>query len=169
MWWIAIFSLLLNVPFVSQVGVGWYNDNDCGPASVAMVYEYYTDQSITPKELYEDLMPEDKGMSGFMLRQWLREQGLGAEYYTGQTMEWLSEQDQPVIVEVDYSVLRKAQVLDGATWYKHFMVVVGVYNRYVTVHDPLTGPYKNIPISIFSEAWSLPASWMGNVAVVVEG
>jgi len=161
-------STTLHVPFISQEGIGWHKNNDCGPAVVEMIYEYYTDDNHTVKELYQELsMEEDLGMSGFVLRQWLKEHGLSAEYDSGLTLDWLLAQSTPVIVEVDYSVLRKAGVLAGESWDLHFLIVVGHMEGYVIVHDPLVGPYQIIPIDIFVEAWSLPYSWIDNPAVVV--
>ena len=164
---LLLLSTMVHVPFISQEGIGWYNDNDCGPAVVEMIYEYYTDDKHTPKELYQDLMEEDLGMSGWVLQQWLREHGLLAEYDYNLTLDWLLEQTTPVIVEVDYSVLRKAGVLDGNTWYRHFLIVVGHTEGYVIVHDPLVGPYQLVPTELFVEAWSLPYSWIESPAVVV--
>ena len=165
---LKLLVLVIAVPYQSQEAVGWYKFNDCGPAVAEMVYEYYTGNVHTVRELYQEFdMSEDKGMSGFVLRQWFREHGLSSEYTTGNTLDWLLAQDTPVIVEIDYSVFRHAGILDGDTWDLHFVVVVGHADNYIVIHDPLTGPYKVVPLSLFEEAWSLPYNWVSNPATVV--
>lgn len=171
MMWLLVLCMLFNVPFISQESVGWYKNNDCGPATAEMLYRYYTDDEHNVSELYTDLMPGDvdAGMSGFELRQWLRAQGLNAEYYSEVDMMWLRRQRAPVIVEVDYAVLREHADLTGDTWGLHFVVVVGFVGGTVVIHDPLMGEFVLVDPWWFEVAWSLPASWTGYNAVVVEG
>ncbi len=64
----------------------------------------------------------------------------------------------PVIALIRYLPLYTAGLTDltAPRDFNHFLLVVGVSARYVTVHDTynINGAYKNVPIDVFKECWS---------------
>lgn len=159
----------ITIPFISQTGIGWYKNNDCGAAVAGMVYEYYTKEAIPVQQLYAELpLDNDTGMTGYDIAQWLNDKGIDAEYLTSMSVDQLMRGS---IVEVDYAVLRRNGVANGKTWGTHFMVVIDVNEKdnWILVHDPLVGPNQLLPLDIFEIAWSEPNNWLNNTGVIVNG
>lgn len=129
-----------NVPFIAQ------KDNYCGPASLAMVMNYYRvdiSQDEIAKEIYE---PGIKGTLSMQLVLYPIQKGFEAKVYNG-NFEDLKEKIRawfPVIVSVKEDVHDKA----------HYMVVWGYdeWDKYLFVHSGSKEALK-IEYSKFMKMW----------------
>jgi predicted double-glycine peptidase len=125
-----------------------------------MVVQYVTDEVYHPYTFYEEMNSQKhKVTSGFDLAEWMTLKGVSAKYEYGWTIEQLRitvESGKPVIAYLEQSF--------GG----HFVVVIGVMDDVVYIHDPGVGPVVGILIEEFEYMWSYPASWQHNRVIAYE-
>lgn len=160
--------ILLDVPFLPQVPPGdWNNTRNCGVASAVMIKAYYYGTIPTP----QDIMTADEWLSArfglpinnyngdftnvFYIRSFLESQGISARIGMGnvELLRSFLKEGKPVLVAV-FSNMSPG----GA---KHAMLVVGITNDSVVVHDPgKTNGANNIyPLSQFLSCWQAQNNW----------
>ena len=140
-----------DVPFVSQMGEGASYYNDCGPASCAMIYQYYTGKPITPEQITREMDAINRVTGVSENIQWLNRQGIKTNYYGPYDTDGpVSEQalinatvlGRPFFLLVDYPELPASRVnksYDG--W--HFFICYGFsdskeHGLRFYIHDPLS-------------------------------
>ncbi len=143
----------LDVPYVHQQKQG------CGPASVAMVMQYWEHQgarfsegAATPATVYRALYrPDLHGASSTEMAAYLRANSFAAFEIDG---EWKDlngnlSRGRPVVVSLRPS--EKAPF--------HYVVVVGVEDSQVVVHDPARRADVAIPAEQFQKEWRRSGNW----------
>ncbi len=131
----------LNVPYIKQ------GEKYCGPASLAMVLQYYG-QDVDQTELGQDIVGED-GVLTSDLSQKATERGFRSDVYSCpiETLFYYVSHDIPVIV----------RIVNNAGTNGHFITVVGydIESKTIYANDP--GIYKNTEISFsrFKNIWNV--------------
>lgn len=155
---ILIFSLsLVNQAFTTEYmidSVPFFPSKDfqCGPSSLAMVFNFYGFQ-ITPEEISKDIYSEGaRGTSDFDMILYAKLKGFKALQYRG-SFDNLKKNimlNKPLIVMVD----------EGFWFYKkyHFMVVVGFDSLNVIVNSGQKR-HQKIDLSEFMEKWQKTDFW----------
>lgn len=158
--WIFFLVGLLRLPFISQASYDPWHTNDCGPASAAMIVSYYGGGDSG--NFYDDMeIANDLPQPMYTLGQWLMQKEFDVTLRTNWTMQGLRE----TVMERRVPVL----VLIEEDFGGHYVVVVGIKDDTVYVHDPIAGPYQSIPRELFEDKWNYPSSWANNQAIIAEG
>lgn len=129
----------LDVPFVPQ------GKDACAAASLTMVLRFWgvaADPDAIAKEL---LQPELRGIRGSALEAFARERGMLAVAHEGdlaQLRDYVGK-GRPMIVTVDAGRGRF-----------HDVVVIGLDDTHVVVHDPAEGAGRRLPLHAFEKRWS---------------
>jgi len=139
---------LVEVPFHSQ------EEYQCGPASLAMVLQYYgapVDQDEITRALY---IPSVRGTLNLDLEFYARRRGFQARSFEGTLARAKEEirQGRPLIVFQD---------LGAALWpVPHFAVLLGYDDRAgaVVLHSGTT-PYRVLSYAEFERSWVARRSW----------
>ncbi len=143
---------VLDVPFVHQKSQG------CGPASVAMLIEYWrsgdNSSQVNPDTLYDDLYdPRLKGTSGEKIAGYLRNHSFFAFILDGTWSDLTTNlaRQRPVIVCLQ----------PGRNQPLHYVVVVGVNESdgSAMIHDPARRPLIKIARNTFEIEWRRTGSW----------
>lgn len=153
----------LNVPYKSQ----WDSDatdskTDCGPASLAMVIDYFTGKKVKTNEVLAATgAQKDKLISFSQLIEAGKQFGVDLWYTKGRDLAYLEDKLRngiPLIALVKYKYLISRQ--DKNYNLGHFLVVVGMDDDAVIVHDPNFwgefrphGEYHRYTKQEFLEAW----------------
>ena len=140
--------LITAVPFIPQ------EEYQCGPASLAMVLQYYgadVGQEEIARELY---LPSVRGALNLDLEFYARRRGLQARSFAG-TLERVKDEvrhGHPLIVFQDL----------GFAVYPvpHFAVLVGYddHARAVVLHSGTT-PYRVVSYAEFERTWARRRAW----------
>ena len=134
----------LGVPFVPQ------EKDTCGAAALAMVLGYWG-QPVPHREIAAALRePELHGIRGERLASFARGRGLFALAYEGdmaQLREYVAK-GRPLIV---------AWKLGHGRF--HDVVVVGLDDGAVLVHDPANGASRRVAAHDFEERWAGAGHW----------
>lgn len=151
---------MITLRHVSQIGPDAMTKNDCGPACVSCLLEAYFGRAFPPDSLYQYLPPEVRGhyTSLTQLTSLLGEFELPSRIVEDDdaTLGWQFEtlvHRMPLIALVNYAILKASYnphcLFNGA----HIIVVVGMSDTEVWIHDPLMadGPTA-IPIKNYTEA-----------------
>ncbi len=160
--------ILLDVPFLPQVPPGdWSNTRNCGIASAVMIKAYYYGTTPTP----EDIVAADEWLHArfglpinnyngdftnvFYIRSFLESQGIPARIGMGNVdlLRSFLREGKPVLVAVFSSMS-----LGGA---KHAMLVVGMRDNSIVVHDPgkTNGANNVYSLSQFLNCWQAQNNW----------
>jgi predicted double-glycine peptidase len=141
----------LDVPYVRQTAEG------CGPASVAMVMQYWLRHDARMDRAAADenavlkaLPPSRRGVSGEAMRGYLESHGLDAFVFRG-TMEDLSHhtaKGRPVIV-----------CLAPSRGSLHYAVVAAVEEDSVLLNDPGRGKLFREELARFRTMWNQTGNW----------
>lgn len=140
--------LITTVPFIPQ------EEYLCGPASLAMVLQYYgapVGQNEIARELY---LPSVRGTLNLDLEFYARRRGFQARSFSG-TLDRIKDELQrgrPLIVFQD---------LGFATYpVPHFAVLVGYDDRAeaVVLHSGTT-PYRVVSYAEFERTWARRRAW----------
>ncbi len=138
--------IIKGVPFYAQ------KENQCGPATIAAVLNYWG-ISITPVEAAKEIYSRSaRGTLSIDMVLYAKAKGLEASWYSGGPGDLRKEIDAglPLIVLVDrgFSFLQV----------NHFMVVVGYSEKGVIVNSG--GDEKElIPMSEFMRSWERTRFW----------
>ena len=149
---------LLDVPWVSQIGVGAGKfNNDCGAACVAMLIRAYTGKEITVDECYEQTgQTIDAYLSFRQLEKVLEASGIAATYHRLCTQNFLTGMllsQRPLIVLFNYGVFRKYVETWSAFAGMHFAVVAGLDTKHVFILDPLNPTDVAQPVRLPLAEW----------------
>ena len=153
----------LNVEQMSQKKVGALEHvNDCGPTCGSMLIKAYTGIYKTPDSLYIEFgIVGDSYLSVSQVASMLDKYGIPSTTVWGATLSTLYNcvsEKTPAIALIRYLPLYTAGLtsLTAPKDFNHFVVVVGVTARYVTIHDPYNDNGANIkvPLDVFKECWS---------------
>lgn len=137
---------IINVPFFPS------KNFQCGPASLAMVFNFLGDR-ITPDEISEDIYSKEaRGTAEFDMILFIERKGFKALQYRG-NIEDVKEKikaGKPLIVMVD----------EGFWFYKkyHYMVVVGFDDSNVIVNSG-QDEHKRMSFYEFYKKWSKTDFW----------
>jgi predicted double-glycine peptidase len=144
----------LEVPFVHQVKAG------CGSAAVAMVMQYWAgrepglDAVAADAERIDQVLPPGsaKGIQGKVLKRYLEEHGFSAFIFSGEMRDLQQHlaKGRPVVVSLG---------LNGSRAPLHYVVVVGLKDNAVLVHDPARGKLIGIDLERFLLAWKPTGHW----------
>jgi hypothetical protein len=155
---------LLPVPYVSQLEEGaQLHNNDCGAACGVMLVRAYNKQvEVTVDEFYDRCNPAgDEYLSASQIKNTLADFYLNSTWQIGMNLYSLLDTlraEKPLLVLVNYGVLVRADLTEKKGFKgAHFMVVVGIDNKYVYTHDPYctkkNGEARLYPVDKFIEAW----------------
>jgi predicted double-glycine peptidase len=147
-------SQWLEVPFVHQVKAG------CGSAAVAMVMQYWAsrqpglDAVAADAERIDQVLPPGsaKGIQGKVLKRYLEEHGFAAFVFSGEIRDLQQHlaKGRPLVVCLG---------LNGSRASLHYVVVVGLKDKAVLVHDPARGKLIDIDLERFLLAWKPTGHW----------
>ncbi|MBT3816926.1 MAG: hypothetical protein HOG08_01110 [Candidatus Magasanikbacteria bacterium] len=154
------------VPFKSQIPPGiWKDSKNCGQASSLMVFSFFDNKTPIIQgikdiddELYSLYRDDIRNYNGsetktYQLAAVAKQFGFEASIYgVDGTLDWLRKQilnDQPVIV--------LSHINMDSRNIGHFMVVVGVEDEEIIVHDPgknkHVGKFRKFSIDKFLTSW----------------
>ena len=141
-------ALLAEVPFFPQ------EQFHCGPATLAMVMNFYGNK-ITPTELAKDVFtPDLKGSLQIEMQAAARKRGMLAYELTPELVYLLAEVSvgHPVIVLQNLAI----------KWYPvwHYAVVIGydLNKKTITLHTGLNSNYK-VSMNTFEHTWQRANNW----------
>ena len=150
--------MMNNIPFVSQVGTGAnQHRNDCGPACALMVAQAHGKLlEMNVDQAYDLVAPAgDQYTSWGQLQQILRVANIDTEVQhdlgIGDLFEHLVARRTPICL-VSYKVIKRYSRYPSSYTGAHFVVLVDMSPRLVTIHDPLTTPNLQLPIEAWLEA-----------------
>jgi hypothetical protein len=137
-------SLTIDVPYLPQT------DALCGGAATAMVFRYWGDAHADVQEFAPLVDRRAGGIATDALTAAVASRGWRTSRVDG-SLEALGARihdGQPVVVLLP----------DRADRY-HYVVVIGVSDAAVVVHDPAWGPSRTIRAADFERAWKAAAFW----------
>jgi hypothetical protein len=140
-------SASLPVPYVPQ------SDALCGGAATAMVFRYWGEAHASIDEfgtLVERHAGGAAGIAADVLIRAVRDRGWQTTA-VGASLDDLRRRidaGQPVIV-----------LLADRRRFYHYVVVVGVRDRAIVVHDPAWGPFRSIETTVFENLWNAAQRW----------
>jgi ABC-type bacteriocin/lantibiotic exporter with double-glycine peptidase domain len=140
------YRLIENVPFFPQ------SDFQCGPSSLAGVLNYYG-QKISPAQIAETIFREKvRGTLSIDMALYARQQGLFAEWYTGDLKDLRENIDtnRPLIAMVDLGL--------GPVQKPHYIVVVGYEPKGVIVNSG-AHQHKLVSWNRFQNQWNRSHLW----------
>lgn len=138
---------MIKVPYRKQEF--WFS---CLPACIRMLLEFYgiaMDEKVLRKSFKTTT---EGGTSWPDVVNGLREMGIELAYLKNQDLDKLKDlidQNIPAVVSVD------TRKLGDFAHRQHTVVVIGINDDYVTVHDPEKGPDTQLKISQFIDAWKV--------------
>jgi len=155
---------LLSVPYIPQIGPeADAHNNDCGAASVLMLFKAYHQIEMTVDEFYSSFnISKDVYLSVSQLRNALSSRGISTEYKANLTVQDVFTklaQGIPMIVLFRYKVLADAGLTFSKFQGPHFAVVIGMDIKNIYINDPLykepgAGNAKAYPMDLFWKAWT---------------
>ncbi len=141
-------ALVAEVPFFPQ------EQFHCGPATLAMVINFYGNKT-TPTELAKDVFtPDLKGSLQIEMQAAVRKRGMLAYVLTPELVYLLAEVSvgHPVIVLQNLAI----------KWYPvwHYAVVIGydLNKKTITLHTGLNSNYK-VSMNTFEHTWQRANNW----------
>jgi predicted double-glycine peptidase len=136
-------NLLLNVPFVAQ------SEALCGGAALAMVLRFWGEQSVGPEDFRPLVDNAQRGIPATVLADAVRTRGWQAVVVKPEELQAQVDQSRPAIA-----------LIEVAPRTFHYVVVVGVTNDRVVVHDPARAPFQVLTPKTFASAWRAAGEWM---------
>ena len=138
-------SLAIEVPYLPQT------DALCGGAAAAMVFRYWGDAHADAQQFAPLVDRRAGGIAGHVLTEAVKARGWRAAPIAGSSIGALGARvhdGQPVIVLLP----------ERADRY-HYVVVIGVSDGEVVVHDPAWGPSRIIRANDFEREWKAAEFW----------
>jgi ABC-type bacteriocin/lantibiotic exporter with double-glycine peptidase domain len=154
--WTALFLMApnwLDVPYVRQVEAG------CGAASIAMIMQYWMKLGIEldpakadGDRIYESMGSPPKGIKGQALKQYLEQQGFQTFIIDGEMQDLRDHlgKGRPIVVCLAPKSTRGPL---------HYVVVVGLSETEVTMHDPARGKLITESTERFLREWKTTGNW----------
>lgn len=155
-------AVQLEVPYVSQLGPdAQAYHNDCGPACGVMLLQAFTDHAITVDQFYAETgHTTDTYTSYGEIRAVLYRYDLATEMIWGMNwgqLEIVLTEERPIIALIKYQVLAAEMDTYSNFQGQHFVVIVGIDDPDVLLHDPLwpdqAGKNWRIPLETMNRAW----------------
>ena len=157
--WLAILasagSPWLDVPYVQQA-----ERTGCGPASIAMVMQYWLShtggldaEAADADRIYALLSPSSpRGIRGQALKGYLEGHGFTTYVFNGELGDLRNhvEKGRPLVV---------CLAPRGAKAPLHYVVVVGLDASAVYFHDPARGKLLREEFKKFQDEWKATGSW----------
>ena len=134
----------VNVPYLTQT------EALCGGAAAAMLFRYWGDTHATAQQFASLVDREAGGISNTALVAAIRDRGWTTATSTGSFEMLRSElaaSRPPIIL-----------IADRPQRY-HYVVVIGLSEREVLVHDPTWGPARRIDVARLKRAWEATGFW----------
>ncbi len=127
----------------------------CGGAAAAMLLRYHGDRAARPLGFTYLLDASRRGIATTALADGVRSRSFVVDAGDGRTMRQLQERlrTRPVVVLV---------AAGGKDQY-HYVVVLGVRDDHVIVHDPAVGPGLSLAGDEFRARWEKARHWMLDV------
>ena len=138
--------VIKGVPFYPQ------EENQCGPASLAGVLNYWG-VPVSPAEIAQEIYSRSaKGTLNLDLRFYAERKGLTAKHYEGSWEDLKKKVDSgyPLIVLVDHGFWVYHQY--------HFMIVLGYDEGGIVAHSGKE-KHRFVPLDRFLKSWRRAASW----------
>jgi predicted double-glycine peptidase len=137
-------SLAIDVPYLPQT------DALCGGAAAAMVFRYWGDTHADVQQFAPLVDRRAGGIASDVLAGAIRSRGWRTAHVDGslEALEARVREGQPVIVLLP----------DRGKLY-HYVVVTGVSDDAIVVHDPAWGPSRSIRAPEFARAWQAAHYW----------
>jgi predicted double-glycine peptidase len=137
-------SLAIDVPYLPQT------DALCGGAAAAMVFRYWGDTHADVQQFAPLVDRRAGGIASDVLTDAIRSRGWRTAHVDGslEALEARVREGQPVIVLLP----------DRGKLY-HYVVVTGVSDDAIVVHDPAWGPSRSIRAPEFARAWHAAHYW----------
>src|SRR5262245_33031874 len=137
-------SLTLDVPFLPQ------NDALCGGAAAAMVFRYWGEAHASVDAFASLVDRRAGGIADDVLVSDIRGRGWDTERFEGsmaRLRDRLAHREPVVVLLADRRALY------------HYVVVIGVTDDGVVVHDPSWGPSRRIREAEFVRRWEPSRFW----------
>jgi hypothetical protein len=155
---------LLPVPYISQLEEGaQLHHNDCGAACGVMLLKAYNKQlAVTVDEFYDRCNAVgDEYLSASQIKNTMAAFYVLSTWQVGMSQASLMDMlraEKPLIALINYGVLVRAGLTEKKGFKgAHFVVIVGMDNKYIYTHDPYytkkNGEASLYPIDKFLEAW----------------
>lgn len=151
-------SVKRDVPYKNQNAAGaTLSRNDCGPASLAMLVEYYADLTVTVDEVGKAAGQVGHNFTNFyQLDAAAKHYNLIPQYHRPASLAWIIQRVQvntPVLMLVNYGEFHTGQD------FGHFVVVIGYeYTEqdglFIIYHDPNYLPHVEDQACVFVAAIS---------------
>ena len=135
---------LLDVPFVPQ------SPALCGGAALAMVLRFWGAPGVHAQDFSSLVGADGAGISASDLKRAVHERGWRALSFGGGLVEarLQLQRGRPIV-----ALLRQG---DGNN---HYVVLVGVDDDHVLLHDPARGPFRIVEATQLQEAWRDAGGW----------
>ena len=138
-------SALLDVPYLPQ------SEALCGGAAIAMVMRYWGETGVYAETFADLVDAEAQGIRGRELARALEGRGY-----------------QTVTFEGDLDRLRRAvasrhpavALIEDRPGRFHYVVIVGVRDDRIVIHDPARAPFRVLQASEFLRSWAQAKHWM---------
>ncbi len=137
-------ALAIDVPFLPQ------SEALCGGAAVSMVFRYWGDTHADPQQFATLVDRRAGGIAAGALVEAVERRGWRAIPFAGSSDRLRDEvgRGRPVVILIE----------DRPGRY-HFVVVTGVTDDGVTVHDPASGPSRTLLTTELLAAWAPTGFW----------
>ncbi len=141
---LLLLALSIDVPYLTQ------SEDLCGGAAVAMVQRYWGNAHADPQQFAPLIDHHAHGIPAGVLVNAVARSGWRAVSFPGSVDRLRDDvaQGRPTIVLLQVRAHRY-----------HFVVVTGVGDREVTLHDPAIGPSQRMSIEAFTKAWRPAHDW----------
>jgi hypothetical protein len=136
---------LIDVPYLPQ------SEALCGGAAIAMVMRYWGETGVYAETFSDLIDPEAQGIRGRELMRALEERGYETASFEG-------DLDQ---IRRTLAARRPAVALiEDRPGRFHYVVIVGLRDERIVVHDPARSPFRVIEAAEFLHAWAPAKAWM---------
>ncbi len=137
-------AVRLLVPYVRQTKAL------CGGAAAAMVFRYWGDDQADMRQFAPLLDRAAGGLATDVLAKAIEDRGWRVIRFTGsiESVADLLRDGRPVIV-----------LVKQWSGQYHYVVLVGITDTHVVVHDPARGPSRQVLVQKFSKSWEHAGFW----------
>jgi len=135
---------VIDVPYLPQTGLL------CGGAALAMVLRHLGDRRVTVDE-FEPLVDEEAG-------------GIASDVLAAEAGRrgWITATLDPTLAGLAASLASGQPpilLIEDRPDFYHYVVLVGIDQRGVLLHDPIWGPARHVAMAGFLEQWDAARRW----------